>query len=82
MSGNKFNQNLIYPPHLRNLRLGDSFNLPLNNLPVSLEKLTLGRIFNQPLDFLPIHLKKLHITNIYYSHKLNNLPDGCKFNFR
>lgn len=47
------------------LILGESFNNPIDNLPLTLKYLELGKKFNQPIDNLPHSLTHLKISCSY-----------------
>jgi FNIP Repeat len=51
------------------LVLSNEFNLPAEDLPVSLQRLAFGQCFNQPVDHLPASLT--HLT-FYYGYVVPN----------
>ncbi len=65
------------PLSIKNLRFGDFYNEPLNNLPIGLKMLHLGHYYNKPLDYLPVSLEILILGN--YNCSLENLPDSLRF---
>ena len=75
--GKQFNSQFLPSKKLKYLYLGNSYNVPLPNLPDSLEHLEIGNYFNQIIVNLPKNLIYLKLGNLY-DHTLNHLPDSLK----
>jgi len=76
------------PPPLTHLKLGDHFDHPVDNLPLSITHLTFGERspFNHPINNLPQTLTHLHFgmrfnqSITHLPHSLVSLRLGCGFN--
>lgn len=67
---NNFNNNILnYPPNIKYLDFGYSYNQPINNLSNSIEVLILHENFNSVITNLPSQLKHLTIKNKSFNIK-------------
>jgi hypothetical protein len=64
---------------LTHIKLGDRFNIPVDNLPSSLKVLEFGSKFNQPIDRLPSSIIKIYMPeNCMFDQPLCNLPTSLQ----
>lgn len=63
---------------ITHLTFGDSFDQPVDNLPIHLTHLTFGNDFNRSLDKLPKNLTHLTFGNSF-NQPINNLPKNILY---
>ena len=85
--GDGFNDDVVLPPNLIRLHIGDRFNKPVRSvseygetldvLPKSLTDLSLGQRFNQPLDLKGTKIRCLQFETCF-NNSVVNLPDSME----
>ena len=69
------------------LYLGDSFNEPIDDLPINIKQITFitdkdsdnWSTFNYPIDNLPPYLESFELMSCEFKHPINYLPSSLKY---